>query len=157
MIGNNISVLLGNGDGTFQPQQEFNTGNFPIGVTAKGLNGQAAGSDDIVATNDFGVSASVFLNEAATRISLTSSPNPSKAGQPVTVTATVKAAVSGQPTGSITFERKSHKEKVPLSNGTASFTVTINQAGKFKARALYSGDNNFNPGYSGILTQTVNP
>lgn len=157
LIGNNMSVLLGNGDGTFQPQQEFNTGNFPIGVTAKGLNGQAAGSDDIVATNDFGISASVFLNEAATRITLSSSPNPSKKGQAVTVTATVKAAVSGQPTGSVTFETQSKKVKVPLSNGAANVTVTINQAGKFKARALYSGDSNFNPGYSGILTQTVNP
>jgi len=157
LIGNNMSVLLGNGDGTFQPQQEFNTGNFPIGVAAQGLNGQAAGSDDIVVANDFSTSASVFLNEAATRIALTSNPNPSKKGQPVTFTATVTGAVGGQPTGNITFETSSKRKKVPLSNGIASIKVTINQTGKFKGKGVYPGDSNFNPGLSGILTQTVNP
>jgi FG-GAP-like repeat len=107
LIGNNMSVLLGNGDGTYQTQQPFNTGSFPIGVAASPLGGQVAGSDDIVAANDLSASASVFLNEAAIKISGGSKPNPSKEGQSVTFTATVTPAVAGQPTptGKITFER----------------------------------------------------
>jgi hypothetical protein len=157
LIGNNISVLLGNGDGTFQAQQPFDTGKFPIGMAARGLNSQAAGSDDIVAANDLATSASVFLNTAATRITLTSNPNPSKQGQPVTATVTVAAALTGQPTGEITFESGSEKKKAVLSNGTASITVTVNKTGAFKVKALYSGDSNFNPGVSNTITQTVNP
>lgn len=157
LIGNNMSVLLGNGDGTFQAQQPFDTGTFPIGMVAVRLNGQAAGSDDIVAANDSAVSASVFLNVAATRITLTSTPNPSKQGQPVTATVTVTGALAGQPTGEITLESGSRKRKATLSNGTASITVTANGTGAFKVKAVYSGDSTFNPGVSNTITQTVNP
>jgi hypothetical protein len=157
LIGNNMSVLLGNGDGTFQAQQEFDTGMFPIGMAAGRLNGQGAGSDDIVAANDLAAAASVFLNTAATRIRLTSTPNPSKQGQRVTVTATVTGALTGQPTGEVTFESGSKKGKAALSNGTASIRVTVNKTGAFKVKAVYSGDGNFNPGVSNTITQKVNP
>jgi hypothetical protein len=47
---NNVSVLLGNGDGTFQAQQTFATGNHPFGVVITDVNGD--GKPDL-ATADF--------------------------------------------------------------------------------------------------------
>ncbi len=54
-ISNTVSVLLGNGDGTFQPQQMFSTGqNRPSSVAVKDVNGD--GFPDLVVTNEFGTS-----------------------------------------------------------------------------------------------------
>ncbi len=36
---NSVSILLGNGDGTFQPQKDYATGSEPIAVTAADFNG----------------------------------------------------------------------------------------------------------------------
>jgi hypothetical protein len=46
---NDISVLLGNGDGSFQPQQRFAAGDGPISVAVVDLNGD--GGLDIVTAN----------------------------------------------------------------------------------------------------------
>ena len=49
-IGSNtVSVLLGNGNGTFQAQQTFATGNDPISVAVGDVTGD--GKADIVVAN----------------------------------------------------------------------------------------------------------
>ncbi|MGE7416486.1 beta strand repeat-containing protein, partial [Methylobacterium tarhaniae] len=54
-----LSVLLGNGDGTFQSQQTFATGRMPFSVTAADLNQD--GKLDLVATSFLDSSLSVLL------------------------------------------------------------------------------------------------
>jgi len=49
LAGNDVSVLLGNGDGTFQAPVDYATGNEPNGVTVADLNQD--GNLDIVAAN----------------------------------------------------------------------------------------------------------
>ena len=56
---NSVSVLLGNGDGTFQPQVTYDTGEAPISVAVADLNGD--GTLDIVAANFGNSSVSVLL------------------------------------------------------------------------------------------------
>ena len=54
-----MSVLLGNGDGTFQANQDFATGQQPVSVAIGDLNGD--GRLDIVTANTSASSASVLL------------------------------------------------------------------------------------------------
>jgi len=54
-------VLLGNGDGTFQTQVAFATGNFPYGTTTGDFNGD--GLPDIVAANFNDATATIFLSQ----------------------------------------------------------------------------------------------
>jgi Ca2+-binding RTX toxin-like protein len=92
-----------------------------------------------------------------TMTSITSdAPDPSAAGQPVTVQYRVApSSGTGAPTGTVT-----------VSDGTASCTgtvaagrcsLTFTSAGTKSLTASYSGDGNFNPSTSAFESHTVNP
>jgi hypothetical protein len=49
---NTVSILLGNGDGTFAPQQEINVGGAPRGIAVLDFDGD--GDTDVVNTNSAG-------------------------------------------------------------------------------------------------------
>src|SRR5437773_2484113 len=55
-----LSVLLGNGDGTLQPHQDFGAGTESFGVAAADLNGD--GKPDMVAADINTSSVNVWLN-----------------------------------------------------------------------------------------------
>src|SRR5204863_8854726 len=57
---NRLSLLLGNGDGTFQSQITLATGNHPYSVTVGDLDGD--GKPDMAVLNSAAENVSVFLN-----------------------------------------------------------------------------------------------
>jgi hypothetical protein len=59
MNDNTVSVLLGNGDGTFQPQKVFTVGAGPFSITAGDFN--ADGNLDLAVANEAGNTVSVLL------------------------------------------------------------------------------------------------
>ena len=61
--GNAVSVLLGNGDGTFGARTDFSVGQAPVVVVASDLSGD--GKPDLVTANYDDSTASVLLNTAA--------------------------------------------------------------------------------------------
>jgi hypothetical protein len=54
-----VGVLLGNGDGTFQPQQIYTVGSSPVGIAAADFNGD--GVPDLAAANEFATPPSVSI------------------------------------------------------------------------------------------------
>jgi hypothetical protein len=58
-FGHNVSVLLGNGDGTFQSAVSYPTGNYPRSVAMGNLNGD--GNLDLAVANSSSHSVSVLL------------------------------------------------------------------------------------------------
>jgi Bacterial Ig-like domain (group 3)/Abnormal spindle-like microcephaly-assoc'd, ASPM-SPD-2-Hydin len=91
---------------------------------------------------------------------LTSSLNPSTAGQSVTFTATVAAGsadVPGTPTGTVTFKDGTTALSTgALTGGIAKFTTSTLTAGKHSITAAYGGDATFLASTSAVLSQVVN-
>jgi hypothetical protein len=158
LIGGSMSVLLGKGDGTFQTHVDFPAQNFPLGMGAGAFSHRGSGSDDLVVTNDLSAAAIAYLNQAATTVDLSSKPNPSKQGQNVVFTATVKAAIGKTiPSGTISFQDGSKRlGSAKLNKGVAKFSTKGLGIGTHKITADYSGDKNFNPAQSDVLKQKVN-
>jgi hypothetical protein len=59
---NNVSVLLGNGDGTFQPQTLYPVGTEPTAITIGDFNGD--GAPDIAVADEIGSTIAILINNA---------------------------------------------------------------------------------------------
>ena len=162
------SVLLGNGDGTFQPVQTYlSGGNEATSVAVADLTGD--GRPDIVLA-DYGLdginpplgAVSVLLNntglsQTPSTTTLTSSLNPSFYGQAVTLTAAV-SSTSGTPTGTVVFTDTSTSTTLgsaALISGTASISVSSLAAGTHSITATYQGSATFSASTSAPLSQIV--
>jgi len=150
-----VSVLLGNGDGTFQPAVGYASAEGSVSVLVGDFNGD--GKPDLVALNTPSRDFTVLLNttKPIPSISLISSLNPAAVGESVTFTATVTSS-QGTPTGTVSFlDGTTHLGTETLSSGTASLTTSTLAAGAHSITAAYSGDSTFNINTSGILVQDV--
>jgi FG-GAP-like repeat/Cep192 domain 4/FG-GAP repeat len=59
---NNVSVLLGNGDGTFQPAVNYTVGTEPSAITVGDFNGD--GAPDIAVADEIGKTIAILINKA---------------------------------------------------------------------------------------------
>jgi Bacterial Ig-like domain (group 3) len=158
---------------------------FKEGVTVLGsatlVHGTATFSTNTLAVGNHVISAqyngdSQFVssagNDAAhpevvqkdnTKTAVTSSPNPSVHGAPVTFTATVTALTpgSGAATGKVIFEDTFNAVTTTLGTGTlnsagnATFSTSSLAIGTHVIKAVYSGDIHFNNRISPAIGQTV--
>lgn len=65
LFSNNVSTLLGNGDGTFQAHVDCGVGIFPKCVAVADFNGD--GKLDLAVSNSGSNDVTVLLNTGATR------------------------------------------------------------------------------------------
>ncbi len=154
--GNVVSLLLGNGDGTFGTHPTlFGAGYLSYSAVVGDFNGD--GAADLAVANGGSNTVSLLLNVQGTAISFTSSGNPSEYGTSVKLTASVAESVSNgsAPTGTVTIMNGStvigsgNLESGPVSVSTSSLPVGLNALS-----AVYSGDKNYQKP-TVFLTQTV--
>jgi hypothetical protein len=161
-----VSVLRGNGDGTFQAPVNY-LGDFhgqqPAGLVAADFNGD--GKPDLAVTNTLTDDVSVLLNTSpkpvtttpvATTTTLSADADPVVFGQPVTLTATV-ASGSGTPAGTVSFFDGTTLLGVVAvdPNGHASLQVRLS-VGAHSLKASFAGLAPFSASTSAALSETVN-
>ncbi|MGA9511869.1 MAG: Ig-like domain repeat protein [Candidatus Sulfotelmatobacter sp.] len=150
----------------------FNWGSYSIGSGTLNASGVAALTRSNLSADAYPLfavyvgdannepSTSAVLNqvvtEATSSAALTSSPNPSTAGQAVTFTATIKSPTVAA-TGPVTFSAgKTVLGTAQLANGKAMFTISTLAVGTTALKASYYGDSNIS-GSSAFATETVKP
>jgi N-acetylneuraminic acid mutarotase len=112
---------------------------------------------------------SLTVTQASTSTTLTSSQNPSDAGQYVTFTAIVTAQFLFRPTGTVLFSNGgttlgtvsasvyTNMYGTSVSEAVAVFTTTVLPVGTDSISATYSGDANFVGSTSNSVSQVVTP
>jgi hypothetical protein len=152
-----VGVLLGNGDGTFQPPVSYGTGGLGAYALAVGDFNRDDRPDLAVANIYWPLG--VLLNNVGphdtTTTTLVSSPNPSAYGQRVTFFATVSSS-SGTPTGTVSFfEGVTQIGSGTLENGSASFSLHWLELGSHSITATYEGSLQFSVSTSNTIDQIV--
>lgn len=111
-------------------------------------------SGDSADTASTSAAVAVVVVRINVGITLASSLNPAVSGQPVVFTATLTAPAAS---GSVQLkDGTAVLATVPLSGGSAAFSVSTLAVGSHSITAVYSGDATDNPATSSVLTQAVN-
>jgi hypothetical protein len=134
--GNSVSILLGNGDGTFQTAQNFGGDFGAVAVAVGDFNGD--GRPDFATAADV---IDVLLNQDVTATAI-SGPTSSTYGQSVTYTATVSNGSTPMTAGTVTFldGNTPISPALPLdANGQATFSIATLNASSYTITASYSG------------------
>jgi Ca2+-binding RTX toxin-like protein len=152
---------LGSGSLGAHGQARYSTSSLAVGTDFIEAIYQGAPTDFSGSTSN--VITQVVTAPIATTTALTSSPNPSGLGKPVTLTATVtKSSGSAAPTGTVSFYSGTPSgTQSPLGTGTlnasakATFVTSSLPAGTDSLYAVYSGDTNFETSTSPVISQVV--
>src|SRR5260370_2689642 len=160
---NNISILLGNGNGSFQNPINFTVGNGPKGMFLGDLN--ADGRADIAVANVTAGNVSVLLNTTAAFPTMTlTGPATTTAGTPFSVTVTMKSngITYTAYRGTVHFTSSDVQAGLPANytftaadNGVHTFTnlSTLKTAGNQTVRTTAT----LNAYDTGTITVAVNP
>ena len=152
-----VGVLLGNGNGTFQPAVNYKSdGKGTRSVAAADLTGD--GRPELLVTSNSGP-IGVLLNDTApnaTKARLTTSGSPSFVSQPVTFAATITSTRGVVPDGRpVTFyDGDTEIGKGTTANGVATFSTSSLRAGPHTIKAIYPGQGTFRPSF-GTVKQMV--
>jgi hypothetical protein len=130
-----VSVLMGNGDGTFQPAQSIAVGSGPVFVVATDLNGD--GFDDIVTGNNNSGDVSVLISNG--NGTFKSAVNYASVGSVVGVAV---GDLNGDGKKDIVAVSQSGVVSVFLGNGDGTFQAATNYGAGSLSREVALGDFN---------------
>ena len=164
--GGALTILLGNGDGTFRKATARNAGGSASKSLVVADLDQDGRTDVITVSSCFSGgpcpsgSVGILLNAGhfPTTTTLTSNVNPSTKGQAVTLTAKVASVGPTSATGRVTFRNSGAPiGSALLVNGVAVLTRTNLPVGTLSITATYGGDAQSGKSASPVLVQVVNP
>ncbi len=131
-------------------QAQLSIATLPLGSSL--LSARYGG--DLTYAGSFANIVTQIVVAAPTGIALTSSANPSNAGQALTLTAAISPATA---TGTVQFlDGATALGTATISGGSATLSVSTLSAGAHSITAVYSGDANNPGGTSAVLAQTIN-
>jgi hypothetical protein len=149
------------GSGTLNPSAKATLVTWSLPAGTDSLYAVYAGDTNFETSTSPVISELVTAPIATTTV-LTSSPNPSGLGKPVTLTATVtKSSGSGTPTGTVSFYlgtpsgTHSFLGTGTMASGKATLTTSLLPAGTDSLYAVYGGDTNFATSTSPVISQVV--
>jgi Bacterial Ig-like domain (group 3)/FG-GAP-like repeat len=155
-----VSVLLGNGNGTFQAHADYAKGQVFHTAIIADFNGD--GASDLGFLLPLDAAGDILnLNLRCTALELQSSQSSVLFGQSVTFTATIHAGTNGvsfpSPTGTIKFIDGTNQLSIQTLgvDGVVRFATSALTPGTHNISAVYSGDANFNP-HTVSLVEIVN-
>jgi len=154
------TVTFKDGSTTLGSPQTLTAGAATLSIStlspgSHSLTASYAGDTNDAPSTSPPVAESVGQSTTATTTALAAAPNPSTAGQNVTLTATV---TPGNPTGTVSFyDGASLLGSGSLSNGVATFSTSTLSAGAHSLTASYGGDANNAPSTSAAVSQSVTP
>src|SRR6266700_2924161 len=131
-----VSVLLGNGDGTFQTAQDFAVDNDPVDVTVSDFNGDSA--PDLAVANLHSLNISVLINSGGSS-AVVATPSFSPGGG--TYTGSVTVSISDATSGA-TIYYTTDGSTPTVSSAVYSGALTFTQTTTLKAMAAASGMTN---------------
>jgi hypothetical protein len=151
--------VLGAGSVGTANKATFSTSSLPLGTTI--VEAVYGGSTTYLGSTSNAVSQVVTL--IGTTTALTSSPNPSAIGSPVTLSATVtKSSGSATPTGTVSFYLGTPNGTHTLvgtgtlnTSAKATLVTSSLPAGTDSLYAVYSGDSNFAGSTSPVISEVV--
>jgi hypothetical protein len=128
----------------------------PFHISKPGKHGLVYWSDDVAGNVEAGKSDTIVIN-SPTSTHLAASPNPSVVGQSVTLTANVFAALTGTPTGTVSFYNGTTLLGAGTlnSSGVATLATTALPLGSDALQATYAGAIYYLASTSATFTQTV--
>jgi hypothetical protein len=147
--GSPFAILILSNQGSASVSRVFTTGVHTVTATYSGAVNYAASSSTILVQN---------ANPASTTTKLTASTSTVNFGRPVTFSATVATASpgTGAPGGSVSFyDGTTLLGTVPLSNGSASLTISTLARGTHSITAKYSGSLGYTTSTSTVVSVTV--
>jgi hypothetical protein len=151
-------TLLATGTAISTTTLENGVATFKTTILAVGTNSVTAsyaGNADFTASTSAPVSE--VTNVEATSTVLTSALNPSVYDQSVLLTATVKSATAGTPTGTVTFLANGTSiGSTTLSGGVANFRTTVLAVGTNSITASYAGNADFTASTSAPISEVTN-
>ena len=150
-------------DTTTSPKKVLATSQLYFGVAGFSTSSLTVGSHNIQAvysgdSNYAGNTSNTVVQKVHydSKITLSSTPNPSTVGQSVAFKPVVTGS-SGTPTGNVDFrDGLDVLGSAPLSGGTATFSISTLSAGSHPITASYSGDSNYSVSLSNVVVQVVN-
>jgi Bacterial Ig-like domain (group 3)/FG-GAP-like repeat/FG-GAP repeat len=153
---NTVSLLINNGDGTFQPPVSFAVFSFGAGTLAV-ADFKHDGAPDVAVLGTEN-QLTLLLNTGGTYVKMTSSADPSIFGQAVNFTIRVFPGfpAMGTPTGTVTLrDGRTFLGTARLSGGTTTLRVPLLSSGVHSISSFYSGTAIFNPKKGPVIKETI--